>query len=173
MKTRDLPSGGEFYHFKTIKIKHVVRQKVRNQPEYVNDEGTVFLKDEYDEIILGIRPEQGLWMMLDIKEYIVHKHGTHDNVKKRFDEFQTKIRAAAKAELDPEKKDFCNQMADDMVMLDISKLPLEELNRVLASSGYIKQVLEKYAIVTAQQIIDIPTQQKEDGSDAFWDQLDK
>jgi len=119
--------------------------RVRNQPEYVFDDGTFFLKDEHDNIILGT---QSIWMMLDIEDHIIHKHGQEEFIKKAYDGFQTKIRAHAAEELNPEKKAMLINMADTMIMLDVTKIPLEELNHALASSGYIGRLLTKYNIVS-------------------------
>jgi len=124
-------------------IMKINLNKVRNQPEYVFSDGTYYLMDEYDNIVTGM---QEIWMMIDIREHIVFRHGSHESVKKRYDETQEKLRGSAKTELDPETKAVSLQMCDDLIMLNVTKLPLEEINHILASSGYIKFVLEKYQI---------------------------
>lgn len=118
--------------------------KVRNQPEYVLSDGTYYLMDEHDNIVTGM---QEIWMMIDIREHIIFRHGSHDSVKKKYDEFQDKLRGGAKTELNPETKALSLRMCDDLVMLDVTKLPLEEINHALAASGYIKFVLQRYEII--------------------------
>lgn len=116
-------------------------EKVRTQPEYVNKDGSYYLMDEYDTLIAGM---DEIWMMLDIEDGVIHKHGSHKNTKKHYDHFQAKLRDAAKDGTGD--TEVLRHMADCMIMLDVTKIPLNELNHAIASSGYIKTLLKKYGI---------------------------
>lgn len=115
--------------------------KVRNQPEYVLSDGTYYLMDEYDNIVTGMRE---IWMMIDIREHIIHCHGSKEGVEKRFNKFQKQL---GSADVIAEHQALTLQIRQDIVMLEVTKLPLEEINHALASSGYIKFVLQKYKII--------------------------
>ncbi len=119
--------------------------RIRNQPEYTVDENRYFLRDERNNIIIST---EEIWLMVEVDSFVVHAHGSKENVLRRFNNFQTKLMKGAQEATSNETKELILKMCEHMVMLDITKVPLEEVNRILSTSGYVKKVLIEYGIVS-------------------------
>lgn len=80
-----------------------------------------------------------IWMMVDRSpedsKAIMLKHGSHEKVKEKYDHLQASYRQAG-----------LTDMADSLMMIEVSRLPLNKINHILAASGYIETVGKEYGL---------------------------
>ena len=102
---------------------------------YENGEYVMFYRDNGDvlcrieEVAIAFSKESfdgGMWTL--------HKHGSKEAVQRWYDNVTKKYREAG-----------LDDIADEMVMI-VGKFPVDELNRTIETSGYIKKMIEKLGL---------------------------
>lgn len=116
--------------------------KQRNQPEWFWNEGykKFFLLDEYGNIMTSA---EEIFFAVDVEDHVIHKHGDKTNTELRYKEFKDKLAAAYKAKPD----EIIKNMRDKMKLINVTKLPTDEINHALASSGYIGRLIKEYNLL--------------------------
>lgn len=101
--------------------------------KYVYEDGEYLLKDgdetlyRSDEIAIAFsKDKEGMWTL--------HKHGSKEHVQEWFDKITKIYRQAGH-----------NDIADEMVMIS-GKFPIEEVNKCINTSGYVKIMYEKLGL---------------------------
>lgn len=105
-------------------------------------DGHFDLLDENKEVITTV---DSIWLIVDVDSKDIHrsfiqKHGSKENIQKRYDEMQTELRVKVLG-------DVGREMADELVMMEVTRIPLEEINHALAAMNYIARIMLKYDLM--------------------------
>lgn len=92
---------------------------------FYSDNGEVVC--HMDEVALALSKDEP-------KMWTLHKHGSRENVQNWYDKIVKRYRAAG-----------LHDIADEMVMI-AGKFPVDELNRCIESSGYIRVMCQKLGL---------------------------
>lgn len=83
-----------------------------------------------------------IWFAVNLEDNIsfsyIIKHGDFTSIKKWFDNLQSKLRSNGDK--------MSTEMADNVVMIDATKWPTEEINHALAAHNYIGKLMKDYKL---------------------------
>lgn len=101
---------------------------------YIKD-GERFILCEGDDWI-GDPNVYELWFMVDVTDVdermcTLHSHGKKEFVEKHYNKYVSKM-----------KEHGFDDMAKDIIMMDVSKLELSEINKCITCSGYVSKFVK-------------------------------
>ena len=109
------------------------------EPIYVKEDGVYVLYTNGRSVRIPIGPQVGICFSQSDGETILHKHG----VPKHVNDWAIEARKSL-----VENKTFLPnlsvEMAENIIVIESDSIPVEELNKIISTSGYIKYFLKKY-----------------------------
>jgi len=112
----------------------IVTDKEVTMYKYVLEDGTYFLTDEETGAILSGMDEVSIAFEKGPEMWTLFKHGRKDLVQKWYSGIHIKL-------MQNDLKD----MAENLIVIS-GKFPVDELNRCLDTTGYIKKMIEKLGL---------------------------
>ncbi len=96
-------------------------------------EGDQFIWCEGEE---RLHISDNLWFFVDTAHLddhmcTLHSHGSKENIEKRYNDFVGKMRNTGN-----------DDMAADVMMIDVSKLDIEEINKCISITGYVSKFVK-------------------------------
>ncbi len=116
--------------------------KKRTHPEYVLRDGMFVLVSPRGADLLIT---SSVWMMINIKTGIILSHGARAVVGSEFDALQDSLRKHKSSE--------ALSLANQVVLCNVTELPIDEINLALSTEGYILEALSRFGIKTCREWI--------------------